>query len=118
VDAFLGDNQNANHVSIRLKGGGAAPWQRALRVEFIAEVLRLHRFTVSITEDILNGWCRGIDQATGSRRLATLGRLLRFSAQLDLWMTDRSQVQRYVAAFIEWETARAGSEGPVAARVH
>jgi pyruvate,water dikinase len=107
VDAFLGDNQNNNHISMRLKGGGAAPWQRTLRVEFMAEVLRLHHFTVNVTGDILNGWCRGIDKATGAQKLAMLGHLIRFSAQLDLWMTDQSQVKKYVAAFIQAETEAA-----------
>jgi pyruvate,water dikinase len=51
VDSFLSANQNNNHVSMRLKGGGAPPWQRNLRAEFVAEVLRRHHFTAHVTGD-------------------------------------------------------------------
>ncbi|HWT79575.1 MAG TPA: hypothetical protein VN648_12390, partial [Candidatus Methylomirabilis sp.] len=105
VDSFLSDNQNNNHISMRLKGGGAPPWQRSLRGEFVAEVLRLHHFTVSVTGDLLNGWSRGLDRATGSDKLAMIGHLLRFLAQLDMWMTDEAHVKRYVEAFVEAEAA-------------
>jgi uncharacterized membrane protein YfcA len=103
VDAFLADNENNNHVSLRLKGGGAAPWQRGLRAEFMAEVLRLHRFTATVQGDLLNGWRRGVDVATGLEDLTTLGHLLRCSAQLDMWMADENQVRRYVEAFVAAE---------------
>jgi pyruvate, water dikinase len=105
VDAFLCDNENSNHISIRLKGGGAAPWQRGLRAEFMAEVLRLHLFTANVQGDLLNAWRRGIDIATGIDKLTVLGHLLRFSAQLDMWIDDESKVKRYVEAFIEAEGA-------------
>jgi pyruvate,water dikinase len=105
VDAFLSDNQNNNPSSLRLKGGGAAPWQRRLRAEFMAEVLRLRQFRVTIEGDLLNGWCRGIDVTTGGERLMMLGHLLRFSAQLDMWLDDEAQVRRYVEAFVEAEAA-------------
>jgi pyruvate,water dikinase len=107
VDAFLSDNQNSNHVSVRLKGGGAAAWQQNLRAQFMCEVLRLHRFTATATADVLNAWCRGIDQTTGAEMLTTVGRLLRFSAQLDLLMDDQSQVRSYVELFLEAEHALA-----------
>jgi pyruvate,water dikinase len=120
VDALLGENQNNNHISFRFKGGGAAPWQRALRVQFMAEVLRLHHFTVSVTGDLLNAWVRGVDLGTGTTALTMIGHLLRFSAQLDLWMDDPAETKAYVAAFIEAEEAAlaagatAGSATPAA----
>lgn len=105
VDAFIGDNQNNNHISLRLKGGGAAPWQRALRVQFMAEVLRLRCFTVDVTGDVLNAWYRGIDRATGADALTMIGHLLRYSAQLDMWMTDERRTKDDVAAFVQAEEA-------------
>ncbi|MGD0267070.1 MAG: TIGR02186 family protein [Candidatus Methylomirabilota bacterium] len=111
VDAFLSDNQNSNHISLRLKGGGGAPWQRNLRAEFVAEVLRLHHFTVNVTGDLLNGWARGLDLVTGLDKLATIGHLLRFLAQLDMLMTDEAHVKRYVATFVEAEAAALAARG-------
>jgi len=105
VDSFLSANQNSNHVSMRLKGGGAPPWQRSLRAEFVAEVLRQHHFTVSVTGDLVDGWIRGIDIATGSDQLAMIGHLVRFLAQLDMWMTREAQVKEYVDTFGEAEAA-------------
>jgi pyruvate, water dikinase len=112
VDSFLSANQNSNHVSMRLKGGGAPPWQRSLRAEFVAEVLRRHHFTVSVTGDLVDGWIRGIDIATGSDQLAMIGHLVRFLAQLDMWMTREAQVKEYVETFGEAEAAaRAAASG-------
>ena len=112
MDSFLSANQNNNHVSMRLKGGGAPPWQRNLRAEFVAEVLRQHHFTVSVTGDLVNGWVRGIDVASGTEQLARIGRLLRFLAQLDMWMTREAHVQEYVLTFAEAEAeARGASAG-------
>ena len=107
VDAFLSDNQNNNHVSFRMKGGGGAPWQRSLRMGFVSEVLRLHHFTVDVAEDLLNGWVRGLDPASGAEELTMIGRLLSFSSLLDLWMTDEGQMKRYVAEFVEAEAKAA-----------
>jgi len=107
VDAFVSETPNSNHVSMRLRGGGAAPWQRHLRAEFAAEVLRLRHFSVSVTGDLLTGWVRGLDAAACAERLATVGHLLRFLSRLDMWMTDEAQVKRHLAAFEEAEaTAR------------
>ena len=112
VDSFLSANQNSNHVSMRLKGGGAPPWQRSLRAEFVAEVLRQHHFTVSVTGDLVDGWVRGIDVATGTEQLAMIGHLVRFLAQLDMWMTREAHVKEYVETFAEAEAeARAASAG-------
>jgi pyruvate,water dikinase len=105
VDSFLSDDQNNNHVSLRLRGGGAAPWQRRLRAELVAEVLRRHHFSVSVTGDILTGWVRGLDRATGADELAMIGHLLRFLPRLDMAMTDESQVKRHLEAFVEAEAA-------------
>ncbi len=109
VDSFLSDNQNSNHISMRLRGGGAAPWQRRLRVEFAAKVLRLHQFSVSMTGDILSGWIRGIDRASGEAGLAMVGHLLRFLPRLDMAMTDEAQVERWVEVFAEAEAAAAAA---------
>jgi hypothetical protein len=113
VDSYLSENQNENHIRIRLKGGGAAPWQRKLRAEFAAEVLRLHDFTSTVTGDLMNGWISGIDRQTGAARLATIGRLLRVLARLDMWMIDEADVKHRVDAFVVAEEAALGaSRGP------
>ena len=106
VDAFLSDNQNNNHISLRMKGGGGAPWQRDLRAEFLAEVLRMHHFTVNVTGDLVNGWARGLDLATGADKLTMIGRLLSFSALLDISITGEAQMKRFVTEFVETEAQR------------
>ena len=78
VDSFLSENQSENHIRMRLEGGGAAPWQRNLRAQVTAEILRLHDFTTTVTGDLANGRMRGMDRATSAARLASIGRLLRF----------------------------------------
>jgi pyruvate, water dikinase len=113
VDSFLSENQNENHIRMRLRGGGAAPWQRRLRAEVAAEILRLHHFTASVTGELMNAWVRGIDRTTGAAQLATIGRLLRFLARLDMWMTEEADVKRRVEAFVEAEAeSLAPGNGP------
>ncbi len=111
VDAFVSDNQNNNHLSLRMKGGGGAPWQRNLRAEFVAEVLRSHHFTVNVTGDLVNGWVRGLDRKTGLEKLRTIGHLLRFSALLDMAITSEAHMKSYVAAFVAAERQRLAGEG-------
>jgi pyruvate, water dikinase len=111
VDAFLSENQNNNHISVRMKGGGGAPWQRSLRAAFVGEVLRLHHFTVDVTADLVNGWVRGVDLTTGGDKLTMIGHLLGFSALLDLWMTGEDQMKRYVGEFVEAEAKWLSEDG-------
>ena len=61
VDSFLSGNPNENHIRIRLKGGGAAPWQRRLRSEVAAEILKLRDFSTAVTGDLMNAWIGGVD---------------------------------------------------------
>ena len=114
VDAFLSESQNENHVSLRLRGGGAAPRQRGLRAEFAAEVLRRHHFNVSVRGDLMTGWLRGIDRATGAEQLTMIGHLLRYLARLDMWMTEEGHVKRHLDAF-EQTRAEAEAAHPVGA---
>jgi pyruvate,water dikinase len=103
VDSFLSENPNNNHISIRFKGGGAAPWQRNLRAEFIAEVLKLHGFTVNVRGDLVNGWCHGLDLEPCSDQLTMIGRLLRFSKRLDMYMRNEEQIREYLDSFVKEE---------------
>lgn len=103
VDAFLSENQNNNHISMCLKGGRAKLSRRILQVEFMAEVLRRHYFTVNVAGDLLSGWSSGLDIGTGLEKLAMIGHLLRFAAQLDLWMANESLMRQYTEAFMEAE---------------
>jgi pyruvate,water dikinase len=113
VDSFLSESPNENHIRMRFRGGGAAPWQRRLRAEVAAEILRQHRFTSTVTGDLVNAWVRGVDRATGQDQLATIGRLLRFLARLDMWMTEEADVKLRVDAFADAEAeALAPRTGP------
>jgi pyruvate,water dikinase len=111
VDSFISDNQNNNHISVRLKGGGAAVWQRELRVRMAAEILQLHHFSVNVTGDLLTGWVRGLDPASGSEKLAMIGHLIRFLSRLDLFMSDETHVKQYADAFVEAEAAALAERG-------
>jgi len=118
VDSFLSENHNENHIRLRFKGGGAAPWQRKLRAEVAAEILRRQGFAAMVTGDLTNGWIAGIDRATGTGALATIGHLLRFLSRLDLWMTEEADVKRRVEEFEDAEKlalrARDDGAGPTA----
>jgi pyruvate,water dikinase len=101
VDAYVSDNLDSNHISFRLKGGGAAQEQRILRVRFMAEILRMHHFAVSERGDLLNAWQRGLDISASKKTLVMIGNLLRFCDRLDMWMTDADSVPRCIEAFMK-----------------
>jgi pyruvate,water dikinase len=101
VDAYVSDNLDSNHISFRLKGGGAQQWQRVLRVRFMADVLRMHHFAVSERGDLINAWQRGLDIPASETTLIMIGRLLRFCNRLDMWMTDPDSVPRCIEAFMK-----------------
>jgi pyruvate,water dikinase len=103
VDAYVSDTLDSNHLSFRLKGGGAGEAQRVLRVRFIGDVLRMHHFAVSERGDLLNAWQGGLDVAASRRMLRLVGRLLRFCRRLDMWMTGPDRVPRCVETFMELE---------------
>jgi pyruvate,water dikinase len=105
VDSFVSAEPNGNHVSMRLRGGGAAAWQRKLRADFAAEVLRSRHFTVSVMGDLLTGWVRGLDAESSLDRLATVGHLLRFLSRLDMFMNDESDVRRFSEQFAAAEAS-------------
>jgi pyruvate,water dikinase len=115
VDAHVGPDPNSNHISFRLKGGGAPEPQRILRVRFMADVLRVHHFAVSERGDLLNAWQHGLDVPASQATLAAVGRLLRFCARLDMRMAHADSVSRWVAAFAEAEeSVERQPSGPVA----
>ena len=103
VDAYVSDNLDSNHISFRIKGGGAAQEQRILRVRFMADILRMHHFAVSERGDLLNAWQRGLDNSASKKTLIMIGRLLRFCDRLDMWMTDPDSVPRCIEAFMKTE---------------
>ena len=105
VDAYASDNLDSNHLSFRLKGGGAEPWQRALRIRFIADILRMHHFAVSERGDLLNAWQRGLDISASERTLVMVGRLLRFCNRLDRFMRAPDCVPSFVEGFMKAEEA-------------
>ena len=69
----------------------------------MAQVLRIRGFTAQVRKDLLNAMLRGIDVESGQEALRTVGHLLRFAAQLDMWMTSESRVSTYVDAFLQAE---------------
>jgi pyruvate,water dikinase len=115
VDSYLSENANENHIRLRLKGGGAAPWQRRLRSEVAAEILKLHGFSTAVTGDLMNGWIAAIDRPAGAAALATIGHLLRFIARLDMWMTEEADVRRRVQSFVDAEALAATAAAEAAA---
>jgi len=63
-----------------------------------------------VTGDLLNAWYRGLDQGTGAEALTMIGHLLRFSAQLDMFIKNETEMRQYVDAFVG-----SGDEAPTCA---
>ena len=111
VDSFLSEHPDENHISLRMRGGGAAAGQRRLRAQFVAESLRARGFTVKVTGEIVNASLGGVDRTAGTAALTAVGHLLRFLARVDTQMTDSRDVKRYVDSFADAEaTALEGRE--------
>ena len=70
------------------------------RIRLIEEILEALYFRVEVKGDFLTGVFRGGSQQQTEKRLDQMGRLMAFTRQLDMTLTDEKIRRDYVKAFL------------------
>jgi pyruvate,water dikinase len=99
LDCLCGENPTQNYLSLQFAGGAGDYHGRALRVQFLSEVLSRLGLKVTIKGDLLEAHLGDFDRAGMSERLDQVGRLLASSRLLDVGLANPGQVQRLVESF-------------------
>lgn len=100
VDAFCHDVERDNHIYFRFLGGATDIAKRSRRATLIATILEAFDFSVRTRGDLVIARTGNLIQSEMERTLDILGRLIGFTRQLDVQMTDDQAVARYAEAFL------------------
>ncbi len=112
VDAFCHDVERDNHIYFRFLGGATDIAKRSRRATLIATILEAFDFSIQTKGDLVIARTSNLAQPEMERTLDILGRLIGFTRQLDVQMTDDETVAQYVEAFLMGDygiVARQGS---------
>ena len=101
LDSFCGPNQNDNYISFRFVGGAATEDRRVLRGELICRILGDLGFGVERTGDAVSAFLKKYEQAPTMAMLATVGRLVLYTRQMDMLMHDMRMVDWLAKAFMD-----------------
>jgi pyruvate,water dikinase len=100
VDAYCGQTQNKNYISVLFQGGAAEYVRRTRRARAIAEILREHGFSVELKHDLVNArLSKGTEEETLTH-LEMLGSLFQFFRQMDVAMVNDNAVALFRDAFL------------------
>jgi pyruvate,water dikinase len=100
IDAFCHEVERDNHIYFRFLGGATDLAKRSRRATLIATILEAFDFSVKTRGDLVIARTGNLAQSEMERTLDILGRLIGFTRQLDVQMTDDRAVARYAEAFL------------------
>jgi pyruvate,water dikinase len=101
VDCLCGPTSSMNYVFFHFKGGGAAPENKRLRVEFVESILKEHGFEVRLMGDVIDAQLQRVPAAALEEKLDLLGRLLGCTRLLDMVLKDEDTVNTLAAEFLK-----------------
>ncbi|MEW6500543.1 MAG: PEP/pyruvate-binding domain-containing protein [Thermodesulfobacteriota bacterium] len=111
VDAFCHEVERDNHIYFRFLGGATDIAKRSRRATLIATILEAFDFSVRTRGDLVIARTSNLVQSEMERTLDILGRLIGFTRQLDVQMTDDAAVERYAEAFLMGDYGLIAREG-------
>jgi len=100
IDAFCHEVERDNHIYFRFLGGATDLAKRSRRATLIATILEAFDFSVKTRGDLVIARTGNLARSEMERTLDILGRLIGFTRQLDVQMTDDRVVARYAEAFL------------------
>ncbi|WP_373500310.1 PEP/pyruvate-binding domain-containing protein [Desulfococcus sp.] len=101
LEALCSDDLNANTLTLQFSGGAGTGTGKALRIEFLSEVLTRLGYTVEIHGDMLQAGLKGLDCPAMEDVLDQTGRLLGCSRLLDLAIPNQAEVQTLTELFFQ-----------------
>jgi pyruvate,water dikinase len=103
LDALCSDEPDANTITLQFSGGAGTSSGKALRIEFLSNVLGRLGYEVDIRGDMLQAALRGLDCPAMEEVLDQTGRLLGCSRLLDLAIPNQTEVQTLTEMFFRQE---------------
>lgn len=101
VDSICGPVLGANYIKFKFKGGGGALEQRALRLQFIKDILEWAGFEVTTKGEMLEAMLQRLSAQEIHARLVTLGLVLAYTRLLDIKLADSQDVVHEVDKFLK-----------------
>lgn len=103
LDALCSDAPDANSIALQFSGGAGTGMGKALRIEFLSNVLRRLGYEVEVRGDMLQAGLKGLDCPDMEELLDQTGRLLGCSRLLDLAIPTQAEVQSLTELFFNGE---------------
>jgi pyruvate,water dikinase len=100
IDAYSHDIERNNHIYFRFLGGATDITKRSRRADLISRILKSFDFNIQIKGDLVIARIHNLFKSEIERILEMLGRLVGFTRQLDVKLTDDIIVGRYADAFL------------------
>ncbi len=100
VDAYCGESQNKNYISLLFQGGAADYARRTRRARAIAEILEKHGFSVELKHDLVKARLNKGTREETMKQLEMLGSLLQFFRQMDAAMATDDAASVFRDAFL------------------
>lgn len=101
VDALCSETANANYITFRFKGGGAALDQRGYRLAFIDRVLTECGFETLIQADMLDASVARLDAKKTRQALQSLGLVLAATRLMDIQLTEKNAALQAAETFLQ-----------------
>ncbi|MCU0558967.1 MAG: PEP-utilizing enzyme [Desulfobacterales bacterium] len=99
LDALCSADANANTLTLQFSGGAGTGAGKALRIEFLSQVLNRLGYQVAVRGDMLQAALKGLDRPSMEEILDQTGRLLGCSRLLDLAIPSQTEVAALTELF-------------------
>jgi pyruvate, water dikinase len=103
LDALCSDDADANTIALQFSGGAGTISGKALRIEFLSNVLNRLGYAVEVRGDLLQASLKGLDCPAMEEVLDQTGRLLGCSRLLDLAIPNQAEVDTLTKMFFREE---------------
>jgi pyruvate,water dikinase len=95
IEAYLGQEENANYVTFAYTGGGAEAPRKNRRAMMICRLLEHFDFRVEVRGDAVFARIEGHTQVFLEKRLKILGHIIVHTRQMDMVMHNDAMVDWY-----------------------
>ena len=101
LDSYCSQTVNMNYITFSFKGGAADDVRRNRRARAIARILQSFDFAVEVTGDRVDARYQKHERPLIEEKLDMIGRLLQFTRQMDMLMTNEDSVEALAQNFLK-----------------